>query len=228
MAGFADTDAAIDTALAHYDQVSDSDADNTARRARWLQWFQEALDEIWISGDWTFSYTTGTVSISAASDSGDLPADFMEFGVMGGIWDNNTLDQMGEVRPVEAYGGVVVGQAGDNQGEVSQYGLNTSTARRTLKLPGNAGSAQTIKILYRKNTPTLVDTTGSTSQLWQLPSAYHNTVLLPLATSKGRDSHGDARQFKEEYVRGLALMAARERARKTITQYMPLALPGWP
>ncbi len=223
----ADTDTIIDTAIDHYDQVSSSDSDNTNRRARWLQWFQEALDEIWISGDWTFSYTTGTVTVSSSTDSGDLPADFMEFGEVGGIFDNTTTEQMSEIRPVEAYSGVITSSSGENQGGISNYGQNSSTQRRTLHLPGNAGSSQTIKILYRKVAPTLVDTTGSTSNLWQLPVAYHNTVLLPLATSKGRDSHGDSRQFQQEFLRGLGSMIRRERHRKTTVQRLPSSIRIW-
>lgn len=213
----------INTGITNYDSVSSSDADNTARRARWLQYLQEAVDEIWIKEDWNFSYKTGTVSISAASDSGDLPSDFMEFGSKGGIWDNNTLKPMPEVRPVEAYGGVVEGLAGDNELVVSEYGNNTSTAVKTLRLMGNAGSSMTLKILYRKIAPTITDASGNGSSLWQIPSQYHNTVLMPLVVSKIRKSHGDSREYMDRYLENYGRMVARERSRKTTTQYMPFA-----
>lgn len=225
MAGFADTAAFIDEGIAYYDNTGASDADNTTRRARWLAFTQQALDEIWISGDYVFSYITGTVSFSAATDSADLPADFMEFGEVGGIWNSSTTDQLEQVRPIEAYSGVVAGRAGEGEAQVSDYGLNASTMRRVLHLPGNAGSAQTIKILYRKVAPTLVDTTtDATSNLWQLPLAYQNTVLMPLVVSKIRSSLGDSRQFLDQYLAGLSAMAKRERARKTTTQRLPSSI----
>lgn len=224
MAGFSNTDAFIDAGIEYYDNTGSSDTDNATRRARWLQFTQEGLDEIWLSGDYVFSYTTSTVSISAGSDSGDLPADFMEFGLVGGIWDSTSTDQLEQIRPIEAYSGVVVGQAGEGQGGISDYGMNASTQRRVLHLPGSAGTSQTIKILYRKVAPTLLDATDSTSNIWQLPSAYHNTVLMPLVVSKIRSSLGDSRQFYDRYLSGLSAMAKRERARKTSTQILPSSI----
>lgn len=213
----------ISNGINYYDTVSSSDADNTARRARWLQFLQEAVDELWIKEDWAFSYITSTVSISAASDSGDLPADFMEFGLVGGIWDSNTTTKLPEVVPVHAYGGVVESQAGDSNLVSSLYGNNTTTRRRTLRLMGNAGGSMTIKILYRKLAPTILDATDATSNLWQIPEQYHNTVLMPLVVSKIRKSHGDAREYMDRFEANFGKMVARERSRKTSTQYMPMA-----
>jgi hypothetical protein len=221
MAGFADTDTLIDTVLEKYMGVSASDSNATAKRARILQNAQEALDEIWIFADWLFSYKTGTVSFTAASDSGDLPADFMEFGEVGGIMNNDTDTQFGEVRPIDAYFGVIRGLAGEEEEVVSPYGLNTSTGRRTLRLRGNASANTTITILYRFTAPTLVDTTSTTSNLWQLPSSYHSTVLLPKLLKKLDIAHGDINRTEEDYKFNLQQMLRRERARKTVPQRLP-------
>jgi hypothetical protein len=225
MAGFADTDTLIDKLLEIYENVSSSDSDNTTRRARLLQYCQEALDEIWVHSDWLFSYKTGPVSITAAGDSGDLPSDFMEFGSMGGIFNDSTDTQFSEVLPVEAYGGVIQGLSGENEEVAAAYGNNTSTARRTLKLMGNAGTTTSLSILYRKTAPALVDTTGNNSNLWQLPESYHSTVLLPRILMKLDASHGDMNRTEQDYLRGLATMLRRERARKTTTQRLPGFFP---
>ena len=220
------TSSLIDHLLNNHGNITASDADNTARRARYLQFSQEAFDWIWNSGDYTFTYITATVTINANSDSGDLPADFMEFGVMGGIFDNSTLGQMQELTPVRAYADVIAGVAGNNRDQISLYGMNTSTARLTLKLPGNAGSTTTIKILYRAMPPTLADSaTVATSNLYRIPLAYHNTTITPLAVSKALESLGDARAeiFRAEAGAGLKLLQARERARKTTPQRLPFA-----
>ncbi len=216
-----DTQTLISNILNFYDQVSSSDGDNTNRRARLLQFSQEAFDEVWNYEDWPFTYTTGTVTVSAAASSADLPADFMEFGTMGGIWDNASFDQLAEWTPVQAYGRVVSGQAGDNLRAVASFGTNASTGRMTINLPGPAGSAMTLKLLYRKLPPTLVDTTSTSSNLWQIPAAYHNTVLIPRVASKTRTSHGDGVDYMADYKQNLGKMVARELPRKTTIQRMP-------
>ncbi len=222
----ATTSSLIDHLVANHSNVTANDADNTARRARYLQFSQEAFDWIWNSGDYTFTYETATVSITSGSDSGDLPANFMEFGVMGGIFDNSTLGQMSEITPVRAYADVISGIAGDNRDQISLYGMNTTTARLTLKTPGNVGSTTTIKILYRIIPPTLADSaTVATSNLYRIPLAYHNTTVTPLVVSKVLSSLGDARsmEFRLEANNGLKLLQARERARKTTPQKLPFA-----
>jgi hypothetical protein len=227
MAGFADTDTLIDTLLEKYDQISSSDTDNTARRARYLQFAQNALDEIWISGDYSFTYKTGTVSFTAAGDTADLPADFMEFGEVGGIFNDSTDTQLGEVRPVEAYSGVISSLSGENEDVVAVYGQNTSTGRQTIKFMGNAVVTTTINLLYRYCAPTLADTTGTNSNLWQLPLAFHNPVLLPKILTQISDSHGGLKDYEREYQRGLAFMARRTRSRKTVTQQLPNQMRTW-
>lgn len=230
MAGFSDTDALIDTALDYYVNVGSGDADNTTLRARVLQFAQEALDEIWISGDYVFSYTTASVTIAAGESSGELPEDFLEFGEVGGIWDDSdgaSGEQMRELRPVEAYGAIVAGESGEGRGVVAQFGLSSDNHRRTLYLPGEATNQQTIEILYRKIAPTLVDTTTDVdSNLLQLPRAYHNTVLFPRVIAKILKSLGDARwrDAEADYRLGLGKMAARERHRKTTVQRLPSSI----
>lgn len=216
-----DTATLISNIINYYDQVGSADADNANRRARLLQFSQEAFDEVWNYEDWLFTYATATVTVTAAASAGDLPADFMEFGTMGGIWDNNSLDQLNEWTPVRAYDYVVRGAAGDNLRAVSTFGVNAATGRLTINTPGPVGSTYTLKLLYRKLAPTLVDTTGATSNLWQIPAAYHNTVLMSRIASKTRTSHGDGTSYMEDYQRNLGKMAARELPRKTTIQRMP-------
>lgn len=227
MAGFNDTEALLNAQMSYYVNIGSGDADNSTNRARCLQFSQEAMDEIWFSGDYLFSYITASVTITAAGSAGDLPADFMEFGEVGGIFDDALDEQMQEIRPVEAYGAVISGVGGEGQGLVSQFGLNATTHARTLQMPGNVVTAQTIKILYRKVAPTLVDTsTDVDSNLLQLPRAYHNTVLLPRAVSKILKSLGDMRwkDSQAEYERGLGRMAIVERHRKTSVQKLPSSI----
>src|SRR6476469_6078258 len=94
----------LDTNIPIYDDVSASDGDSGLRRARWTGYGQRALGDIWLSGDYMFTYTTGTVSISASSNAGDLPSDFLEFGDVGGLWEPGSNLQLEEIRPVSAYG----------------------------------------------------------------------------------------------------------------------------
>lgn len=221
MAGFADTDALIDYILEKHFNVSSSDANASPKRARILGAAQRALDEICAEDDWLFSYKTSTVSISSGANTGDLPADFMEFGEVGGIFEDNTDVQWGEGRPVDVYSGVIQGLTGDSEELASNFGWNTSNGRRTIRTRGNVGAATTLTILYRATTPALTDQTGTTtSGLYFLPASYHYPVLLPKILMFLDIDHGDINRTEEDYKRGLSAMRRRERARKTSPQFI--------
>jgi hypothetical protein len=222
----------IDTVLAYTEDISATDNDNTTRRARLLQYMQEVIDEIWNFKEWAFKTVAATtVTVAANANSADLPADFQEFGQMGGAWDAQGA-RMQEI-PIQELERVRQGgaQAAANNylynNVFAVYGFNTTTSRHKLQVPLQS-AAITCSISYQKIPPTLADTTNTTTNgLNYLPVSYHNSVVLAGTVAKAKASTGDARDWESKYRNGLAYMVARERNKKTAVTRIPYHSRMW-
>lgn len=218
------TSALIDLILNYTDNTVSSDTDNTARRARLLQYAQEVFEEVWYWRQWPFRARSGTVAVTATNNAGDLPADFADFGDKGGIYSGTI--ELEEISEEEMVAERQSGSLAFGPYICAVFGFNTTTLRKQLQVltqPANI----TYTINYLAVAPTLVDATNNTNKLDNMPDQYHQTVILPGVAAKARVSIGDGRDFKDDYLRGLSNMVGRERPRKTVVRRMPLARGMW-
>lgn len=215
----------IDIVLAYTDNTDPIDADNSIRRARLLQYLQETVDMVWFYRPWSFTYTSGSVTVLNNTSSIDLPADFNQFTKNGQVnLDDGTFlleipeHQMLELRANQSSGVSVRIE------EFSLFGFNTTTNRRLIQVV-TVGANTDLNIYYKKKPPTITDA-NSSSGLPQIPDEYHNLVLVPGVAAKTRKSKGDSRDFKGEFMEGLAYMCAAERPLQRQVQRMPMILHG--
>lgn len=216
------TSALIDLLLNYTDNTSSADADNSTRRTRLLQYIQETVDEIWGAREWEFKRRSTTVSVTA--NSADMPSDFGEFGVQGGVWGSDG-QWWEEVNPQVLDD---MRQAGNTADRVfAIYGQNTTSGVKKIQTL-TQGSALTLTVVYFATPPTLVDATDSTNNLFLIPAQYHNSVVLTGARAKTELSLGDSRsEFDQAYRRGLAQMINQERSRKQAVVRIPMATGMW-
>lgn len=218
------TSALIDIIINYVDNSSSADNDNSVRRTRILQYAQEVFDEVWYFRGWPFKSRSGTVTVTAGNNAGDLPADFGEFGDKGGVYDGTSaLVEISEAQLIAER------QSGNRQlGPYifAVFGYNTATNRKQLQVL-TQGANVTYTINYLALAPTLVDATDSTNKLDNIPAQHHQSVLVPGVAAKAKVSIGDSRDFRSQYLAGIARMTAVERPRKTVTRRAPLARGMW-
>lgn len=217
-----DTSTLLTTVLKFDANISATDADNTQRRARYLQYAQEVFEYVWLYSEWDFSYASTSQTVSAASSSGSLPADFLELGQKGMLFNTTTNRKMKEIPPQDIMEMRARGIVDLNVFAISGY--NTTTSRKQIQLTHTQGFTGTV--FYRMTAPTLVDTTGTSSNLQYIPYQYHQTVLLPGVRMKARKSVGDMRDFEQAFEKNIQFMLARERPRKTAVQRLPSTQRG--
>lgn len=213
----------IAVVLNYTDNTDALDADNAIRRLRILQYIQEVVDFVWAYRLWGFSYTSSSVTVLSNTSSIDLPANFHQFTKNGqvNLSDGTFLLEIPEHQMLEI-------RATQNSGvstrveEFSLFGFNTTSGRRLIQTV-TVGAATVLNIYYKRVPPTITDATSS-SGLAQVPVEYHNTVLLPGVIAKTRKSKGDSRDFKSDFMEGLAYMGAAERPLQRAVQRVPMAL----
>lgn len=186
----------IDNMIRTVDNLDPSAGSHAAKRARYLLYAQEGLNDLWYRRNWTWrkAATNGSVSISAAARSGTLPLDFMEVGRDGRvIRDGEPLDWIppGEMQTIQESG-----QSSAIPGIYSIFGVDTTTtsdvARFLIQVPV-AASAYTLEIHgYTKLPPTLTDA-GSGSLLETLPDPYALSYMTAYMRFRGFEEKGDAR-----------------------------------
>lgn len=218
------TAALIDAVISYTDNSSSSDGDNALRRLRMLQWCQERFEEIWYFRQWPFRARTGTVTVAAAANSGDLPSDFAEIGDQGGVYDG--VIPLTEISQQQL---VTERQSGNRMLSSYVYAIfdyNSSTLRKKIQTL-TLGATTAFDLNYLSAAPTLADSTGATNNLDDIPVQYHQTVILPAVVARARMSIGDDRDFENNFMRGLAHMVAQERGRKNIVRRLPLSRGMW-
>lgn len=216
------TAALIDLIINYTDNVSASDGDNAGRRLRMLQWAQEVFDMVYTHKEWRFRLVTSDVTL--VTGFVQLPSDFHDFGDEGGVF-NPRGDKMIEVNPRELNRMRESGMSDSSLLYYSVYGFDATSGRPKI-IVVDATSTQVLTVWYLKTPPTLVDTTGATNNLFHIPLAYHNTVLVPGVVAKTRKSKGDTRDWASDFQRGLQEMIKNDRPKKTSVQRVPKAING--
>jgi hypothetical protein len=211
----------ITAVLSYSDNVSATDAGNTSRRARLLQYAQETIEYVWNYRPWRFIYKSGTITL-ASDGTGIFPADFGQIGWKGGIFLSNGDLMTEEIDSQGLYGRFLRGER--NTIDYALMGFDTTTSKgkiQTLQVTG------TLTILYCKDVPTLVDSSNPATGIIPIPVSYHNTVLLPGMIAKTKTSKGDVRDFYKDFLQGLELMCHKESPMQGTAQAIPVARFGW-
>lgn len=210
----------IDRVVNYYENTSVTDAYNTRRRARILEWAQEVVDDFWHYRPWSWRMATTTVSVTGSSTTAALPSNFGEFSPRGGVYrsDGTKLVEVSaqEVQELIAAGVTRL---------LDRFAVATATTGvRNLMFP--TASADTLTIYYMKVPPTLADLTGTTNNLDDIPPDYHFSVVLAGVKAKAARSHGDNRAPELEgiYLRGLSRAAVEEKGRRSSVRRLPMAV----
>lgn len=222
MANF-NTKTLIDAVLLRTENQTSTDAANSPRRTRILEWSQQAVDELWNLRPWAWTMATTTVTVSSGADTAALPTNFQEFGPEGGAWqttNNSNPRRLEEVNPQ------VVEELQNGSQSLSQhsvfavFGTDDTEATQLFQV-GKCSGAITFSLLYKKLAPTLADADDNTSNLQQVPASYHYAVILPAVQALSARSKGHA-QLEQSYTamknRGVQDMISREQRRRSSVQ----------
>ena len=220
MANF-NTKTLIDAILLRTENQSSTDAANSPRRTRILEWSQQAVDELWNLRPWAWTLNTTTLTVSSGASSTTLPSDFQEFGPEGGVWqttNNSNPRRLDEVNPQ------VVEELQNSSQSYSQhrvfavYDVNDDVATQLFQVAKCSG-AISFAAVYKTQAPTLVDANDTTSLLQKVPASYHHAVILPAVQALSMRSKGyDDSQYTAMKNRGIQDMISREQRRRSSVQ----------
>lgn len=207
----------IDDVMQYVYNISAADADNTDRRARVLQYYQDTVDEVWLVREWPFSFKEATVAIGS-DGSGTLPTDYLELGSLGGVYDTNGV-KLEEIPFPALKSKLIRGQTQAPPREFAIFSNGAAMKIRTL------GSNTNVYFQYRTTPITVTDAAAAPTPI---PEGHHNSVLLAGTAAKAAHSIGDPRQeWEQSFQAGLRRMMLTERPRKTSIQKMPRAISMW-
>lgn len=232
MANF-NTKTLIDALLLRTENQSSTDAANSPRRTRILEWTQQVFDEVWNHRSWAWTQSSTTLTVTSGNTSTALPSDFQEFGPEGGVWQSSGISnpfRLEEVSPQQ----IDELQQGSRSLSIHQkfavFGVDDTIGTQLFQV-GKCSGAITFFARYKKQAPTLVDADDTTSNLQQIPASYHHSVLLPgvqalSARSKGYKSL--EQDYRAAYLRGIQSMESREdRGRSSVRQFGRPPRRGW-
>jgi hypothetical protein len=213
----------IDKIQDFVDNTGTSQVDQTARRQRHLSDLIEVVNFVRYYRDWAFRRTQATLTVPVAGYV-VVPADFLQVGKYGGVWDmsNNgyQLDWVPENVINEARARAT--EIGDPE-VYSLFGQDTTSKRILVQLPP-ISSSHSLTMAYDMKTPTLDETvTNNDNVKVAVPEEYHHSVILPGLRSRARESKGDARwqRAEAEYREGLKLMLRTCRRSQGTMQRVP-------
>lgn len=197
----------VDRILAYYENVGAADGNNTDRRQRILNWLQGVVETVWYARPWPWKRTSANVTMT--NGTGDLPADFGDFGKFGGVYLPSTgqrLDLVDEqtIRDQRERPGA---GATDTPKEVSVFGIDASFLQQlqTVSFSG------TLKVVYERVPPTL-DEAANVAQLQQIPVQFHQSALIPAVAELAKQSKGDATAQPDVALqRAIAIIARGQR-----------------
>lgn len=208
----------ITTAMKYYDNVDPTDSDYTERRERNLFYAQAAVDEIIHAEDWTFTLTSGSVSITAGASSGSLPEDFGAFHRDHVLYRADGL----EIKEIPIQELLRIRKESLDGNAPSVFAIYGDTIQTAV-----VSTAQTLSIFYKKAPETLEDTSNEAdSNLDQIPIRYHHSVVLPLLVAKLQEGKGDAREWLSHYRRGFEQMRRSELPGQSQPKQLPLHYGG--
>lgn len=214
--------ALITAVMAYTDNVSATDAGNTSRRARILQYAQEVLEYVWNYRAWRFAYKTTTIPIWAGTEGvGILPPDFGQFGWKGGLFLSTGDLMEEEIDAQTLLGRYLRGER--NTRDYALLGYDDTTYKPKIQTLQTSG---TLTVLYCKHVPTLVDGSAAGDEI-PIPHDYHNTVMVAGTVAKTRASKGDVRDFYSAFLSGLELMCRKEAPMQGTAPTLSLDRRGW-
>lgn len=204
----------ISQVLGRDDNISETDADNTVRRTRLLEYLREVVAEIWWRRDWTWKKTREEVTVPANTGFTTVPATFQSFGVYGGVYLPSGSQGDGaklEMQPESVIMGLRESGFTTGQPKVfAIFGQHPTSFLQYIQIPMN-GSALTLVLWFQPNQPT-IDESSNVNGIKKIPEKYHQIVVVPGLRQKARESKGDARwQYSlAEYQSGLKFMQEEE------------------
>ena len=154
----------IDQVLARDDNISPTDADNTTRRQRLLEYLREVEAEVWWRRDWTWKKKRDTVTIAAGLGYGVVPYDFASLGMYGGVYLPRS-GGVGDGAKLELKPESVITDLRESGYNSSQptvfalFGQDPDTYLQYLQTT-NAASEQTLAIWYQPNPPYIDEVVG--------------------------------------------------------------------
>lgn len=208
--------ALVDAAIDVYDGIDSQDAQNTNRRRRLLSFLQQVYNLAWNFRPWSFTYKEGALIVWAAnSNSVARPADFLEFGPNGSLFDPDR-----KIRFKEKTSYIVERVRNEMATNYDNYPF-FALYNGAIQFPYTATSNINLQPFYRMKPETVTD--DMTALVF--PDEYAMTVLLPGLVYRGQLSKQDERQaWAEMWKEGLSQMASIENPAKTMTHRMPLAV----
>jgi hypothetical protein len=221
----------IDQILAYSDNVSPAGADETDRRQRILYWLIEEATQTYYAREWPYrlkSTVTPHVAIPASQGYGLLPADFLQIGKLGAVYNDSQNGQPMEPATESEIGDMVaMNSALSNPGRFAVFGTEAQTPPappRKLIWIGVNPTALALRLFYHPLMPTLDETMTNNSKLdIAIPVEYQQTVILPGVRMRARRSKGDNRwsQDRDERMQGLNEMIRANRRFQGGEQRLP-------
>ena len=213
----------IDAVLLRTENQSSTDAANSPRRTRILEWTQQVFDEVWNHRPWAWTHSSTTLTISGGSSSAALPSDFQEIGPEGGAWQSSGITnpfRLEEVSPQQIIELQQGSQSFAIHSKFAVFGVNDTIGTQLFQTAKCSGSIN-FNVNYKIQAPTLADLDSTSSNLQYIPASYHYSVLLPGVQALSARSKGH-KQLQSDYFaaysRGLSSMRAREDRRRSGVQ----------
>lgn len=205
----------IDATVLHYDGVDSTDADNSNRRLMLLSMLQRVYEYVRNYREWEFTYTEASLTITINTNSVDLPADYLEFGRNGHLFD---MDKRIKMKEETRYTLERLRQ--EVQSSIDYMFCIFGGA---VQVPVNASANRNLKIFYRTVAETLTDDATPIA----IPDRYCRLVLLQGLIFLAQESKNDARSdWSAQFRDGLSQMCALENPVKTGVRRMPYAVRG--
>lgn len=218
----------IDQVLKEILNISATDADNTATRAKALNALIEVAGYVFNYRDWRFRWGFANVTVAAGEWQALLPADFLRIGDDGGVFLLSTGCQLDAVSEQEILAIQAAPGATDVYPDVyCVLGLDTAgmtpTYRWFINIPPNA-AAVALQVNYHTTLGTLDESTNANNILL-IPAVWHQQVLIPGLRAFFRQNVGDGRyqDFRQDgaFRDALKQMVKWERHGDDTTRSMP-------
>jgi hypothetical protein len=188
----------IDEILAYSDNVASAGADYADRRQRILYFLIREASATYYAREWYWRLKDDdTVTIPANQGYGLLPADFLQIGKLGHVYN-------------KSQGGVEVFPAAESEvadllamGTVSTpniyalFGLDDSDPPRKKIWMPKSGSLIQLHVFYHPKMPTLDEGAGNNNLNDACPVEYQETVLIPGVQYRARRSKSDTRRSED-------------------------------
>jgi hypothetical protein len=213
----------ISQVLSYTDNIPPTDADYNDRRLRLLNFLREVVANVWYEREWPFSRRTVTVSVLVDPlNYAILPDDFLGLGDYGTVvlaeqFHDDPLENVPEHQIVLSR---QTSLRTTTPGICSVFGQEPTTLAHLLQVPPTDTSFDLI-VNYLKDVPTL-DEAANNTKLAEIPTKYHQRVLVPGLQSRTLQSKGDSawNTYEGRFVEALNEMKSKERRRQgTIWQF---------